>query len=109
MIHLYCHKQHGSNGPLCAECEALRDYVRQRLDKCLFQAGKTACAQCPAHCYRPKQRASIRAVMRYAGPRMLLRHPVLVLLHLTDGLRKEPIRPQRKRSGRASREPLEEA
>jgi hypothetical protein len=27
-------------------------------------------------------------VMRYAGPRMLLSHPVLALLHLIDGLRR---------------------
>jgi hypothetical protein len=26
---------------------------------------------------------------------MLLRHPILALFHLADGLRKEPIRPQR--------------
>jgi hypothetical protein len=31
--------------------------------------------------------------MRYAGPRMLFRHPVLTLFHLVDKLRKEPIRP----------------
>jgi hypothetical protein len=92
MIGLYCRGQHGSNGQLCAECEALRDYARQRLEKCPFQAGKTTCAKCPVHCYKPEQRASIRAVMRYAGPRMLLRHPVLALCHLADGLRKEPMR-----------------
>jgi hypothetical protein len=109
MIHLYCEEQHGSSGLLCAECEALCDHALQRLDKCPFQAGKTTCAQCSVHCYKPKQRASIRIVMRYAGPRMLLRHPVLAVMHLTDGLRKEPIRQQRKRSGRPSRESLEEA
>jgi hypothetical protein len=108
MIHLYCREQHGSNGQLCAGCEALRDYARQRLDKCPFQAGKTTCTQCPVHCYKPEERASIRAVMRYAGPRMLLRHPVLALLHLTDGLRKQPVQMQRGRSSRASKEPLEE-
>ena len=29
-------------------------------------------------------RERVRVVMRYAGPRMLLRHPVLTLLHLRD-------------------------
>jgi hypothetical protein len=108
MIGLYCQAKHSSQGPLCTECEALRDYARRRLGKCPFQAGKTTCAKCPVHCYEPEQRAAIRAVMRYAGPRMLLRHPILALLHLADGLRKEPLRPQRKRSGRATREPLED-
>jgi len=92
MIGLYCRAQHGQRGQLCAGCEALRDYAWLRLDRCPFRAGKTTCAKCPIHCYKPEQRASIRAVMRYAGPRMLPRHPVLALCHLADGLRKEPLR-----------------
>ncbi|MBN2412736.1 nitrous oxide-stimulated promoter family protein [candidate division KSB1 bacterium] len=30
----------------------------------------------------------VRRVMRYAGPRMLLRHPVLTFWHVVDGRRK---------------------
>jgi hypothetical protein len=30
-------------------------------------------------------REQVRAIMRYAGPRMLLRHPVLALMHVWDG------------------------
>lgn len=100
MIGLYCqaqHTQNSNNGQLCADCEALQHYSWKRLHKCPFQAGKTTCAKCPIHCYRPGQRAQIQAVMRYAGPRMLFRHPVLALLHLADGLRREPIRPTRSR------------
>ena len=29
-----------------------------------------------------------REVMRYAGPRMMTRHPYLALMHLVDGRRK---------------------
>ena len=90
MIGLYCREEHGTDGGLCGECEALRDYARQRLLKCPFQQGKTTCAKCPVHCYKPDMRERIRAVMRYAGPRMLVRHPILALLHLLDGLRKSP-------------------
>ena len=32
-------------------------------------------------------RTRIKEVMRYAGPRMLFRHPVLALLHHWDSLR----------------------
>ena len=39
---------------------------------------------CPVHCYETTMRERVRQVMRYAGPRALLRHPVLVLLHLRD-------------------------
>ncbi|RPI54772.1 MAG: nitrous oxide-stimulated promoter family protein, partial [Chloroflexi bacterium] len=91
MIELYCRQVHGS-ADLCPRCAALRTYARQRLQKCPFQEGKTTCARCPVHCYKPQMREEIRAVMRYAGPRMLLRHPILAMLHLLDGRRKGPVR-----------------
>jgi hypothetical protein len=34
-------------------------------------------------------RDKIRAVMRYAGPRMLSRHPILAFFHFLYGFRKE--------------------
>lgn len=96
MIALYCRAQHGSRGALCAECGELLDYARMRLDKCPYQEGKTTCARCPVHCYQPAMRTRVRAVMRYAGPRMLLRHPLLAMMHLIDGLRKDPVRARHK-------------
>ena len=30
--------------------------------------------------------------MRYSGPRMLPRHPVMTIMHFFDGLRKKPVR-----------------
>lgn len=91
MIAIYCRGKHQTRTGLCLECEALREYARQRLQKCPFQEGKTTCAQCSVHCYKPEMRQRIRSVMRYAGPRMAYRHPVLTLLHFVDGLRKEPV------------------
>jgi hypothetical protein len=95
MIALYCRQHHGTRHALCDECAALADYARLRLEKCPFQEGKTTCARCPIHCYKPDRRAQIRAMMRTTGPRMLFHHPVLALLHLLDGLRMEPISPQK--------------
>jgi len=105
MIGLYCRRlhsrrQHSTRHGLCAECEALRAYARQRLQKCPFQEGKTTCAKCRVHCYNPERRAQIRAVMRYAGPQMLVWHPWLTVQHMIDGLRKEPLLPQRTQAGR---------
>ena len=34
------------------------------------------------HCYAPAQREQIRAIMRYAGPRMILHHRVAAIRHL---------------------------
>jgi predicted amidophosphoribosyltransferase len=84
MIRLYCRDQHGGADALCAECAPLLDYTRQRLECCRYGADKPACAHCPVHCYKPAMRAQIRAVMRYSGPRMAQRHPVLAAAHLLD-------------------------
>ncbi len=96
MIQIYCQGNHGSNGVLCPGCQQLSAYAMQRLEKCPFQAGKPTCAKCPIHCYKPAMRQQVRQVMRYSGPRMLLRHPILAILHSLDGAftSRRPVRQQ---------------
>lgn len=84
MIAIYCRRRHGSHRSLCPECAELRQYAFRRLDRCRFGDAKPTCAQCAIHCYKPEMREKIKQVMRFAGPRMLLRHPVLALLHQWD-------------------------
>jgi hypothetical protein len=92
MIGIYCRDQHCTqSGALCADCAELLHYAGLRLEKCPFQEQKTTCAKCPVHCYKPARREQIRAVMRYAGPRMMFRHPRLAFYHLViDGRREKP-------------------
>ena len=90
MLRLFCRDQHGFDGALCGKCEELRQYAHQRLDNCPFQEEKPACKHCEVHCYSTMLRDKVRAVMRYSGPRMLLRHPVLSLRHLIDERRPVP-------------------
>lgn len=88
MIATYCHGNHDTHrGELCRDCAALTDYAETRIGRCPFMATKTFCSQCRVHCYAPAQRAAIKDVMRYAGPRMLLRHPVMTIHHGIDTLR----------------------
>jgi len=87
---MYCRDLHDGPDP-CHDCEALITYTAQRLDYCPFQAGKTTCALCPVHCYKPAMKTRIQDVMRYAGPRMILRHPVMTFWHWVDSRRKEPL------------------
>jgi len=103
MIRLYCADHHGVKRGMCDACAELCAYALERLEHCPFQEGKTTCAKCPVHCYRPVQREEIRVVMRYAGPRMLLNHPVLALRHLIDGWREEPKRAAQADARRAKR------
>ena len=87
MIKLYCADLHKSPERLCDECASLRDYALLRVEKCRFGAEKPACAKCTVHCYKRDMRERVRAVMRYSGPRMLLRHPLLAIYHLMDSAR----------------------
>lgn len=89
MISLYCGEQHRSGNSLCPECRALLDYAWQRIDKCPFAGEKPTCANCTIHCYKPAMRQAIVAVMRYSGPRMIRKHPLLAISHILDG-RKTP-------------------
>lgn len=90
MIELYCRDHHGRAGELCDHCAALRDYALRRVERCSFGEDKPTCSNCPVHCFKPSMREEIRTVMRYAGPRMAWRHPVLSIFHLLDGRRRSP-------------------
>ena len=81
MIRLYCRRKEG-NARLCPQCEELLFYAHSRLEHCRFGADKPTCQQCPVHCYRPQMRERVRTVMRWAGPRMILYHPIAALRHL---------------------------
>ena len=85
MVRIFCAGRHGVRGGLCPECDELRAYAMSRLARCPFGQDKPTCANCHIHCYKPQLRDRIREVMRYAGPRMLWRHPVLAIRHLLDG------------------------
>ena len=65
-----------------------------RMKAAWYQGRKPTCAKCPIHCYKPAMREQIRDVMRYAGPRMLKRHPVLAIRHLLNGLKARPHPPR---------------
>lgn len=85
MVGIYCRGMHSTAGQLCPECDQLHQYAIRRLEKCPFQEAKPTCARCPIHCYKPEAREQIKEVMRFAGPRMLPRHPAMAIRHLLDG------------------------
>ncbi len=81
MIRLYCRYKEG-NKTLCPSCFALQEYALARLDRCPSGDNKGACRDCRIHCYKPEMQKRIRQVMRYAGPRMILRYPLDAIRHL---------------------------
>jgi hypothetical protein len=91
MIELYCQNKHAADRAglgVCPACQQLTDYAMQRIERCPFKANKPTCAKCTVHCYKPAMREQVRQVMRFAGPRMLIYHPVLAIAHLLDDARK---------------------
>jgi hypothetical protein len=98
MLRLYCSDHHAGAATdaegLCPGCAELLAYSRKRLAACPFGPEKPTCVNCQIHCYGPQQREQTRVVMRYAGPRMLLRHPILAIAHVIDGKRPAPPKPR---------------
>jgi hypothetical protein len=86
MIRLYCRHKEG-NAELCESCQTLLHYAHARLSKCPFGNKKGTCRKCSIHCYKPDMREHMRAVMRYAGPRMMLYHPYYALKHIWQELK----------------------
>lgn len=83
MTRIYCADHHRTPAP-CADCQALMTYAAKRLAVCTFGEEKPVCAKCQVHCYGKAMREKVREVMRYAGPRMIWRHPWLALMHVVD-------------------------
>jgi hypothetical protein len=94
MVRLYCRgHDHPQRDPLCADCAALMEYATRRLERCVFGDAKPTCTNCTVHCYSADRREQVRVIMKWAGPRMTLRHPVLAFFHLLDGRRPAPMLP----------------
>jgi Nitrous oxide-stimulated promoter len=87
MLGLYCHAHHGDES-LCDACAKLLSYAEQKATACPYGEGKPTCKQCTMHCYAPEQREHIRAVMKYAGPRMLFHHPLDTIRHMWRSLQR---------------------
>ena len=85
MIRLYCRRKEG-NSELCPACASLLRYATLRLTRCRFGGGKPTCRKCTVHCYSPQMREQMRIVMRWAGPRMTLYHPIVAIRHIAREL-----------------------
>jgi len=109
MTEIYCAHHHAPyEGKPCARCEYLLRYAAKRLEKCPYGDKKPTCALCPVHCYKKQQRQQVKAIMRFAGPRMALRHPWRSLTHFSDRFRRveHPLemRRQKKAQGNQARD-----
>jgi hypothetical protein len=91
MFEMYCKRSHETYTELCQECSDLLIYAKERLKNCQFGENKPTCDTCTIHCYKSDMREKIRAIMRYAGPRMIYKHPIMGFRHLFKKIRKKSI------------------
>ena len=83
MIQIFCGTNHKTGRKcLCPACTELLDYAKERLNKCPYGEDKGACSKCKIHCYKPDMRKHINEVMRFSGPKMARKHPLLAINHL---------------------------
>ena len=70
----------------------------------MFGDAKPTCTNCLVHCYSADMREQVRVIMKWAGPRMIWRHPILAFFHVLDGRRPAPMLPGKppKREGGAA-------
>ena len=86
MVGIYCRHHHGRSVAECSQCSQVQNYALERLHHCTYQEGKTSCKNCPIHCYKKDMREKIKTIMRFSGPRMILRYPWFTLMHIVDRL-----------------------
>jgi hypothetical protein len=103
MVNIYCRSHHHSDSIPCHECNAFLIYANEKLDRCPYGQNKPTCNKCTIHCYKPSTREQARKIMRYAGPRMLLWHPILAIKHFIGEKRPIPSIIPNKASNRHSR------
>ena len=86
MVSIYCNRFHRPDDGVCSECRELMEYASQCISACTYGAHKPVCGRCPTNCFRDDRYARVVAIMRYAGPRMLYKHPLLALSHILDAV-----------------------
>jgi hypothetical protein len=76
---------YGARPPrLCDECEAHLAYGEKRRALCPKDP-KPFCAHCDTHCYKSDEREWQRQMMRYSGPRSVLRgHAIDAIRHALE-------------------------
>lgn len=98
MVGLYCGEKHGTSGrpgECCPACEAFLAYALKRLPPVPTGPRSPSAPNAAFIAIGAGEKAFSREVMRHAGPRLLLAHPVLSLRHLVKSLTvKAPEKPR---------------
>lgn len=82
---IYCRGHHPGvakdTGGLCPACRGTIEQTLDRAAACPYGHGHN-CEDCETHCQRGEAQQRIKAIMAYAAPRMVFRHPLMTLEYL---------------------------
>lgn len=82
---IYCRGNHSDasrgNDIMCPECRGVIENTLKRANACPY-GHESNCEDCPTHCQRGEDQQRIKRIMRYAAPRMALRHPLMTATYL---------------------------
>ena len=84
MGRIFCKAHHsGEKDPcaLCSLCHEIVEVTLVRTASCPY-GHEGNCQDCAIHCQRGEAQERIREIMRYAAPRMVLRHPLMTMEYL---------------------------
>ncbi|MDO4501664.1 MAG: nitrous oxide-stimulated promoter family protein [Coriobacteriia bacterium] len=88
---IYCRAHHADQpkdqAGMCPECAATIAFTHDRAASCP-NGHQGNCQDCSIKCNRGDQQQRIKAIMAYAAPRMLVRHPLMTLEYLGKKMRK---------------------
>ena len=83
---IYCQGNHADaqkdEGGMCPECRATIENTLSRAASCPYGH-----QDCKTHCQRGDAQIRIKAIMRYAAPKMMFRHPIMAFEYLRKKLR----------------------
>lgn len=88
LFKIYCAHEHADkaegieNDSLCPSCRVSLDYSLERTLTCKLKGSGQLCSSCPVHCFEPDQRENIRKIMRFSGPRLIWKSPLLAIRYV---------------------------
>lgn len=83
LIYCYAHHPEGAKDGigLCPSCRDAVEAVLRKTSSCPHEH-KINCQDCDIKCQRAGDIEQVRAIMGYAAPRMIYRHPIMTIRYI---------------------------
>lgn len=88
MIKIFCKSNHSDDNTyncnnLCNKCYDMQKYMHYRIDHC---KQNNFCAYCGTKCHPKDKSDYMKKIMRYSGPRIFKKYPIISIKHFIKKL-----------------------